>query len=151
MSIYGGKIGVKMNKIIVIGDADAIIAQTNPDDIHHQTANNISASLKSKDAQVIYPVTAILEAATHMQRVLNSTASAYGTAVVFSNPDIQIVEVNQNTLKSAIKYFDPHTSKKNTLFDCTIAAVAEEYKADAIFSFDKFYKTKGFKLASELK
>ena len=47
-------------------------------------------------------------------------------------------------------YFNPDTSKKNTLFDCTVAAVAEEYKADAIFSFDKFYKSKGFKLASEL-
>lgn len=150
MSIYGGKTGVKMSRLLVIGDADAIIAQTDPNDIHHQKANIISDSLKSKDAQVIYPVTAILEAATHMQRVLNSTASAYGTAVVFSNPDIQVVEVNQKTLKSAIKYFDPNTSKKNTLFDCTVAAVAEEYKADAIFSFDKFYKSKGFKLATEL-
>lgn len=139
-----------MNKIIVVGDADAIIAQTNPQDVHHQKAINIANSFKSKDVQVIYPVTAILEAATHMQRVFDSTASAYGTAVVFSNPDIQVIEVNQNTLKGAIKYFDPNTSKKNTLFDCTVAAVAEEYKADAIFSFDKFYKSQGFKLASEL-
>lgn len=150
MSIFGGKTGVKMNRLLVIGDADAIIAQTDSNDIHHHKANIIADSLKSKDAQVIYPVTAILEAATHMQRVLNSTVSAYGTAVVFSNPDIQVVEVNQNTLKGAIKYFDPNTSKKNTLFDCTVAAVAEEYKADAIFSFDKFYEKKGFKLASEL-
>ena len=106
--------------------------------------------LKNKDAQIIYPVTAVLEAATHMQRVLNSTASAYETAVVFSNPNIQIAEVNQDTLKNALNYFSPKTSKKNTLFDCIVATVAEENKADAIFSFDKFYKTKSFKLASEL-
>ena len=139
-----------MNRLIVVGDADAIIAQTDPDDVHHQTATVISDSLKNKDAQVIYPVTAILEAATHMQRVLNSTSGAYGTAVVFSDPNIQVIEVNQNTLRRAVTYFNPGTSKKNTLFDCTVAAVAEEYKADAIFSFDKFYKSKGFKLASEL-
>lgn len=150
MSIYGEEIGVGMSKLIIIGDADAIIAQTDSEDVHHQNAIAISNNLKSKDAQVLYPVTAILEAATHIQRVLNSTASAYGTAVVFSDQDIQVVEVNQNTLKKAIKYFDPNTSKKNTLFDCTVAAIAEEYKADAIFSFDKFYKNKGFKLASEL-
>lgn len=149
MNICGGKIGVRVNRLIVIGDADAIIAQTDPDDVHHQKATVISDTLKSKDVQVIYPVTAILEAATHMQRVLNSTASAYGTAVLFSNPNIQVVEVNQDTLKGAIKYFDP-TSKKNTLFDCIVGAVAEEHQADAIFSFDKFYKKKGFKLASEL-
>lgn len=42
-------------------------------------------------------------------------------------------------------------SKHATLFDGIVAAVAEKYQADAIFSFDKFYKRKGFKLASELK
>ncbi|MBI4096769.1 MAG: type II toxin-antitoxin system VapC family toxin [Candidatus Levybacteria bacterium] len=139
-----------MSRLIVIGDADAIIAQTNPDDVHHKKATLISEALKSRDAQVIYPVTAVLEAATHMQRVLSSTPSAYGTAVFFSNSNIQVVEVNQDTLRGAMKYFDPNTSKKNTLFDCTVAAIAEEYGADAIFSFDKFYKKQGFKLASEL-
>ena len=150
MNICGGKIGVRVNRLIVIGDADAIIAQTDPDDVHHQKATVISDTLKSKDAQVLYPATAILEAATHMQRVLSSTASAYGTAVFFSNPNIQVVEVNQDTLRGAIKYFDSNTSKKNTFFDCTVAAIAQKYRADAIFSFDKFYKKKGFKLASEL-
>jgi len=150
MSIYGEKIGVKMSKLLIVGDADAIIAQTDPQDVHHQKATTVSGVLKNKDAQIIYPVTAVLEAATHMQRVLNSTASAYETAVVFSNPNIQIAEVNQDTLKNALNYFSPKTSKKNTLFDCIVAAVAEENKADAIFSFDKFYKTKSFKLASEL-
>jgi predicted nucleic acid-binding protein len=150
MSIYGGKIGARMNNLVIVGDADAIIAQTDPNDIHHQKANEISNKLKEKNAQVIYPVSAVLEAATHMQRVLNSTASAYGTAVIFSEPSVQVIEVNQNTLRKAVTYFNPDTSKKNTLFDCTVAAVAEEYKADAIFSFDGFYKKKGFKLASEL-
>ena len=145
MSIYGEKIGVKMSKLLIVGDADAIIAQTDPQDVHHQKATTVSGVLKNKDAQIIYPVTAVLEAATHMQRVLNSTASAYETAVVFSNPNIQIAEVNQDTLKNALNYFSPKTSKKNTLFDCIVAAVAEENKADAIFSFDKFYKTKSFK------
>lgn len=139
-----------MNNPIVVGDADAIIAQTDPHDVHHKKAANISNYLKSKNAQVIYPVTAVLEAATHMQRVLNSTASAYGTAVVFTNPDVQVVGVNQDTLKNALKYFSPKTSKKNTIFDCIISAIAEENRADAIFSFDRFYKSKGFKLASEL-
>ena len=62
----------------------------------------------------------IVIAATHMQRVLNSTASAYGTLQLMSEPASQV-------------------------------AVAEEYKADAIFSFDHFYATKGFKLAEDLK
>ena len=151
MIIYGVKIGIKMNnppKIIV--DADAIIAQVNPSDKHHQAATKISQSLNDMNAQVIYPSTAIAESNAYMQRVLNSTASAYGTAVVFASPGVQVAEVGGETLKHALKYFSPITSKKNTLFDCIVAAVAEDYNADAIFSFDAFYKKNGFKLVSDL-
>lgn len=136
---------------IVVVDADAIIAQTNPEDIHHQNANSISKNLIKMDAQVIYPVTAVAEAASHMQRVLNSNASAYGTVQLMTEPASQVVEVNKQTLANSLKYFSPSASKKNTVFDCIVAAVAEEYKADAIFSFDHFYKAKGFKLAEDLK
>lgn len=139
-----------MNSPIVIVDADAIIAQTNPKDIHHQKANVISQNLSRLNAQVIYPTTVIAEAATHIQRVLNDTASAYGTAQMIVEENTQVVEVNGRTIAKALNFFSPTTSKKNTLFDCIVATVAEEYKADAIFSFDKFYEKKGFKLASEL-
>ena len=134
----------------VIVDADAIIAQAHPNDKHHKTAGTISEALIKMDAQVIYPSTAIVESNAFIQRPLNSSASAYGTAVVFTNPEVQVAEVNQQTLKTALKYFSPTTSKKNTLFDCIVAAVADEQKADAIFSFDNFYRKKGFKLASEI-
>ena len=97
----------------------------------------------------IYPSTAIAESNAYMQRVLNSTASAYGTAVIFTSPGVQVAEVNGETLKHALKYFSHTASKKNTLFDCIVAAIAEDNNADAIFSFDRFYKRKGFKLASE--
>lgn len=141
-----------MNKQpVVVADADALIAQTNPSDAHHQKANTISQNLINMNAQVIYPVTAVAEAATHMQRVLNSNASAYGTVQLMGEPTSQVVEVNKQTLVNSLKYFSPSSSKKNTVFDCIVAAVAEEYKADAIFSFDRFYKNKGFKLAEDLK
>ena len=135
---------------IIVVDADAIIAQTNPEDIHHHNANAISQNLVNINAQVIYPVTVIAEATTHMQRVLSNTTNAYGTVQLMTDSAAQVIEVNKQTLVTALKYFSPTTSKKNTLFDCIVAAVARDYKADAIFSFDKFYKKKGFKLASEL-
>ncbi|PJE63732.1 hypothetical protein COU89_01710 [Candidatus Roizmanbacteria bacterium CG10_big_fil_rev_8_21_14_0_10_45_7] len=152
MNFYGARSGIMMSKRpIVIADSDAIIAQTNPADIHHKKANEISQNLININAQLLYPTTTIVESTAHMQRVLNSTASAYGTAVVMTSPDAQVVEVNKQTLTNALKFFGPNTSKKNTLFDCIVAAIAQEHKADAIFSFDNFYKKKGFKLAEELK
>ncbi len=136
---------------IIVVDADAIVAQAFPDDANHDLAMTISEHLNTVHARVIYPSTAILEATTALQGKLNSGATAYGTAVVFTDPHVEVAEVGHEDLQNAVDYFSPTGSKKHTLFDCVIAAIAEKNKADAIFSFDKFYKTKGFTLASELK
>lgn len=134
---------------IIVVDADALVAQINPNDVHHRQAADITQALIDVHARILYPITAIAEANAHVQRVLNSTAGAYTAARLMADTPAQVVGVNKQTLVDAIKYFDPHTSKKNTLFDCIVAAVAEDNEADAIFSFDKFYKRKGFVLTSD--
>ncbi len=140
-----------MNKVpVIIIDADAIIAQANPEDFHHKQAIEISKSLANLNAKILYPSTTILESVTHIQRVLSDNINAHKIINTAIKSKINIIEVNKHILSKALNYFNPNTSKKNTLFDCTIAAIAEEYNADAIFSFDKFYKKLGFKLASEL-
>lgn len=147
-----GKPKIASQSPTVIVDADAIVAQAHIQDSNHQKALVISERLKDLNAQMIYPATAICEAVTVLQHKLTNAATAYGTAVIFTDTSLQVAEVNQETLKRSVNnHFRPNTSKKNTLFDCIILDIAEEYKADAIFSFDHFYKAKGFKLAEELK
>jgi predicted nucleic acid-binding protein len=135
---------------LVVVDADAIVAQAHPRDANFLKATRISRLLVSLNAQVIYPATAVTEAITVLQTKLSSPATAYGTAQLMAGPAAHIIEINKQTLKNALVFFNPKASKKNTLFDCIVAAVAKEYKADAIFSFDKFYQKKGFRLASDL-
>ncbi|MBI3384718.1 PIN domain-containing protein [Candidatus Gottesmanbacteria bacterium] len=141
-----------MNKPpLVVIDADAIVAQAFPKDANFEKANKISQYLTAINANMLYPVTAITEAVTVLQRKLNSSVTALETAAVFTDQSLQIIDINNKIYSRAVNhYFLPSTSKKNTLFDCIAAAVAEEFKADAIFSFDNFYKKKGFKLAGEL-
>ncbi len=137
---------------VIVVDADAIIAQAHPQDANHQRALDVSQQLRDLNAQMIYPSTSICEAVTVLQHKLNSSATAYGTAVVFTDLNLEVVEVNQDTIRRSVNsYFRPDASKKNTLFDRIIMDIAEQFKADAIFSFDHFYKTKGFKLAHEIK
>ena len=150
-SSCGGKTGAKMNSgPTIIVDADAIIAQINSGDIHHLKVTSLTKKLESSKARFLYPVTAVLEASAHIQRVLGSTPKAYAVARSLIETNSEVIEVNKQTYKNALDFFMPTTSKKNTLFDCIIAAIAKEYHADAIFSFDKFYPKNGFKLASDL-
>lgn len=139
-----------MKSKLIVGDADAIVAQANSEDSNHDKAVKIAQELVASRVRVIYPVTAVIEAVTHIQRALNSGATAFGTAQLMIDPAIEIIEVNKQTLEEALKFFSPKTSKKNTLFDCIIVAIAKENQADAIFSFDKFYPKNGLKLASDL-
>lgn len=140
-----------LNRLVVVVDADAIIAQENLEDLNHQRSLEIGQKLNSINAQLLYPVTAIVEGVTFIQRPLGSGASAYATAIKFNRPDVEIVPINPNIYSKAVNnFFSPRTSKKNTLFDCLVAATAQEYGAEYIFSFDKFYKKLGFKLAADL-
>jgi predicted nucleic acid-binding protein len=62
-----------------------------------------------------------------------------------------ITPVTHETLTAALAYFQPATnSTHHTLFDAVVAATAKQYQADAIFSFDGWYKTLGFKLVGAL-
>ncbi|KKW03774.1 MAG: hypothetical protein UY37_C0004G0067 [Candidatus Beckwithbacteria bacterium GW2011_GWC2_49_11] len=126
-----------MNKqTLVVGDADSIVARANPNDLKHQEAKKITDRLSDLEAQLIYPVTAVVEAVTFIQRALNSGATAYGTAVEFIESG-QVAEVDEEIYSRAV----------NDFFD---ASVSKQDGAEAIFSFDKFYQKHGFKLASEL-
>lgn len=136
---------------IIIADADGIVAQAFPDDLKHKEANLIAQKLTELNAKIFYPRTAVIESVTFIQRVLNSGATAYGTAVTFTNPGSNVIEIDQEIYKTAVNnYYGPNISKQDTLFDCIVAAVAQKYDADYIFSWDNFYKKKGFKLTSEL-
>ncbi len=150
MNIYGIRTGVKMTKLVV-GDADSIIAQINQEDALHEKVRKVSKNLVEMNAKLVYPLTAVIESTAFIQRVLDNGPAAYQIAEEFKNSPGQIIEVSNQIYDLAVnKYFGPKISKKDTLFDCIVAAAAETLKADAIFSFDSFYKKNGFMLAEDL-
>lgn len=135
---------------LVVADADGIIAQANPEDIHNKRADEIFIKLKNQNYQILYPITAVSEAATHIQRVLNNKPLAFHIAKSMLNADSNVYIVTEDILSIAVEFFSHTTSKKNTLFDCIVAAVAKKEQADAIFSFDTFYRSLGFQLVSDI-
>jgi predicted nucleic-acid-binding protein len=131
-------------------DADAIVSQAFYDDSNHDLSVATIQKLSEMKIEVIYPTTSILEAVTVLQAKLNNKSLAYEVVCALIKPNKRLIAIDQSILITAMEYFDPVASKKHTLFDCVVAAVAKVNKANIIFSFDKFYKTKGFKLASDL-
>jgi predicted nucleic acid-binding protein len=137
--------------MIVIGDSDGLIGSLNPNDAHYSASNQILSYLEASQAKLLYPITVIAESVTFLQGRLNMPGLAEKLLNSINEDAIDIESVDANILKEASLLMNLKASKHHTLFDAIVCAVAEKHKADAIFSFDKFYKTKGFKLASDLK
>lgn len=140
-----------MNKpLIIVADADSIVAQAIASDSNHQLTSRLAQKLADEGAHILFPSTAIAEAITTLQRKFSDPQLAAATLELFTEAGISIENVDQEIVAEAKKLFDPSASKKNTIFDCIVATIAKKHRADAIFSFDGWYKKLGFKLVSEL-
>lgn len=132
---------------LVIGDADSIIALVYKDDSNHTKARKISEQLLSKNYQIIYPDTAIIEAITTLRRALNLADKAHFINKQYQKGTFHVEYITKEIMQRASEIFEETISKQNTLFDAIVAASAEKLEADSIFSFDNWYPKLGFKLA----
>src|SRR3989344_5148198 len=136
--------------MIVIIDSDGLIGSLNTHDRHYLNSQKISRKLIKNGAKLIYPATVIVETVTLLQGRLNAPKLADQILQLAKNNQLIIAVVDEKIIQEAADIMDFKKSKHNTLFDAVVATIAKKYSADAIFSFDSFYKKKGFKLASEL-
>src|SRR6266487_2014612 len=139
-----------MNNVsLVIADADAIIALSSKGDALHERAKRILRQLLTNQADVLFPLTALCEAATAMRRKFNNPAAAAYVMQQVHAGNFPVQIISQETFFLAQTLFDPYASKQHTLFDAIIGATATHLHADAIFSFDRWYKTRGFVLVED--
>src|SRR5690348_10926168 len=130
----------KNNQRLVIVDADAIISFVNIDDTHHSRTKQIMQELALRQVQLLYPATALCEAVTVLRSRLNKPTEAASIVEKFQTGDFPTQAVDDGVLKEAAALFRPLASKKNTLFDAVVATIARQLNADAIFSFDEWYR-----------
>jgi len=135
---------------IIVGDADGLIALLHTDDVNHVVAVQAAKQLVAHQADVLFPLTAVVEAATALQRRLNNAALAETVRQHVINGELLIEEVEKDILTQASTLFQPFGSKQNTLFDAIVATIARKYSATGIFSFDEWYAKQGFTLIPNL-
>jgi predicted nucleic acid-binding protein len=127
-----------------------LIALLHADDANHTAALQAAQHLAAQEAEVLFPLTAIIEAITVFQRRLsNPTLSDLLTQQVLSG-ELLVEDVGQDVLHKAVALFDPFGSKQNTLFDAVVATVARKHNSSGIFSFDNWYTQQGFALIRDV-
>ena len=139
----------KNNEPLVIVDADAIISFVYIDDENHHRAKQLMQQLVVTDVSLLFPTTAICEAITVLRGKLNRPEDAKRILAKFQSGDFPVQAVDHAILTEAGTLFNPNGSKKNTLFDAVVAAIAKRMNADAIFSFDEWYRKIGMTLTDD--
>lgn len=138
-----------MSKAVVV-DSDAIFAIYNPNDPLNTRATKIFQELVNQGYELIYPTSVVFEVISLFQRVLPTPTVTTKLTEMIKNDQLLIHVVDGDILKESVKLFDPAGSKKNTLIDCSVVAVAKKIQADGVFAYDEFYTKQGLKLAEEL-
>lgn len=134
----------------IIADADILIALAYHSDTNHQKVKEITTKLLEKLYIVMFPNTALLEAITVLKRALNQPDLADKINKQYQRGVFGIIYIDEQIQLEASKLFNPAGSKKNTIFDAIVLATAKNVSADAVFSFDSWYKKQNFPLAQDL-
>jgi len=140
--------------MLVIVDADALIVLSYFKHEKHKRGKMIFDHLIKNQVHCIYPITALCEAVTVLQKPLQQTKSAQFLIERFKEGVLPTQEINEEILSEALAIyskFDIKNRPGDTLFDAIIAAIAIRRKANAIFSFDTVYQRigMGLRLAEE--
>ena len=137
--------------MLLIVDADALVALADIKHGNHARSKELLACIAKYKVSCIYPITAIGEAVTVLQKKLTKPRSANFLINLVKNGKIQIENIDKELLLEAIERFDPFSKQRgDTLFDSIIATIAIRYDASAIFSFDQGYRRKGLLLAEDV-
>jgi predicted nucleic acid-binding protein len=135
-----------MSSSFHIGDADGLIAMISKKDASHDRAKKIIKSISERGEKILFPATAVTEAITTVQVRLQNPDLAKELAEKVKASALLIIPVDAVILELAVDLYNPAGSKKNTMFDATVAATAKKYGTQTIFSFDEWYRKIGFTL-----
>lgn len=138
-----------MAKVVVV-DSDSIFALYNPNDPLNTKATRTFQQLITQNFKLIYPTSVIFEIISLFQRVMPTLAVTVQFVNMVKDDAVLVHVVDDDILKQSVVLFNPTGSKKNTLIDCSVVAVAKKIKADGVFAYDSFYTKQGLKLAEEV-
>ena len=141
--------GNKISRVII--DSDAIIGAVFEEDKLHKGISLVWKYLNAHNiGTLILPIT-VIEAATALARRKYINRPDLASKILkYYQKIVTVPSKEKDVLKLTASLYNSQTSRKNTPFDYYVLATAKKLGIKVVFSFDKFYKKHGLKLAEEL-
>jgi len=122
----------------VIVDSDALFAVYNSRDGLHLKAKGILKRLKNKEA-VLMATNLVFQESTTLVSHRLSQVKAKDFISRLRKSNLKEVFVTPLLTHKVWQVFDEQNKKGTSFVDCANLVALKEFKADSIFSFDKFY------------
>lgn len=129
-----------MSNSFHIGDADGLIAMISKKDASHERAKKVVKAITERGEKILFPATAVTEAITTVQVRLQNPELAKELAEKVKMSALLIIPVDAAILELAVDLYNPAGSKKNTMFDATVAATASIMAPATPFCFRTMQK-----------
>lgn len=138
-----------MNYLFV--DSDFFVATVKNDDLNYKKANLLLEKALDKSFSFCTSNYVFSEVVTVLSQRMGKEAAVRFIEMVNSESGYEIIRVNEDLEKEAIKIFRDQTSKNVSFVDCTnMAIMREDSKIKAILSFDEVYRKNGLKTAADV-
>jgi predicted nucleic acid-binding protein len=131
-------------------DTDAFVALAREDDANHEKAIILLNQFIEQSITFFTSNNVFSESITILS-VRKSHEAAVQFIHAMQSPENQYIlkRTDEELEEEAIHLFQEQTSKNTSFADCTTMAFMKKLHADAIFSFDRVYKTNGFLLLED--
>jgi predicted nucleic acid-binding protein len=128
-------------------DTDILIGLFSKNDPLHDTATRLHRECQQRGARIYLPTAILSEFATVALKYMELIDVQQAVRII--EPIYTLVDVDVSLMNNALSLYYKQTSKKNTLFDCSVMAAAQKYKADCVLACDEGYKKNGFTLVED--
>ncbi len=129
----------------VLLDADALVAAANVEDSNHHTATIFLSYIETHRYKKYMSNLVIYEIANVLSIRASQKLAVQFLDSIFTS-DIEIIYIDEAHTHAAVQKFKTYAKKNVSFVDCCNLTLIEEYQIEKIFSFDKFYKDKLFKI-----
>lgn len=127
----------------VLLDADALVALSKIDDVHHAAAVQMYQQLKNQHIQLYVSPFTIPEVATVLSHKVSQHAAKQFLRTIRA---VVLPELQLSSTTSADEWFIQQPESKTSYPDCyNLALLQEKHELiQAVFSFDHIYEANGF-------
>ena len=138
---------VKANETYLIADTSGLVSMTLPTDRNHEPALTATQLFQDKQTTILVPYEVLVETLNVIGKLVGHEPAVAVAAYIAETPLFTVVDTSKEARAQALERFVVQPAAVS-FTDCIVMTVADEYRTQAIFGFDRDHSRNGYAILS---